>query len=108
MGNSDLMEKVVSLCKRRGFIFPTAEVYGGLGGFWDFGPLGVELKRNIKNEFWRRMVQDRGDVVGLDAAIIMHPKVWEASGHTTSFVDPMVDCRTMTSPSRGSAIVPTS
>jgi glycyl-tRNA synthetase len=89
----DIWEKVASLAKRRGFIFPGSEIYGGLAGTWDYGPLGAELKRNIKNEFWRSMVQERSDVVGLDAAIIMNPKVWEASGHLTSFSDPLVECK---------------
>ena len=87
------MPKLVSLAKRRGFIFPSSEIYGGLGSTWDYGPLGVELKRNVKDLWWRAMVQSRDDVVGLDAAILMHPRVWEASGHTEGFVDPMVECR---------------
>jgi glycyl-tRNA synthetase len=89
---SDLMEKIVSLCKRRGLIFQSSEIYGGLNGFWDYGPLGAELKRNIKECWWRSMTQLRDDVVGLDASIIMHPKIWEASGHTSTFSDLMVDC----------------
>jgi glycyl-tRNA synthetase len=89
---SDLMERIVSLCKRRGLIFQSSEVYGGLNGFWDYGPLGAELKRNIKDSWWRCMTLLRDDVVGLDASIIMHPRVWEASGHTTTFSDLMVDC----------------
>src|ERR1041384_7644431 len=89
---AELMEKIVSLCKRRGFIFQSSEIYGGLNGFWDYGPLGVELKRNIKECWWRSMTQLRDDVVGLDASIIMHPKIWEASGHTSTFSDLMVDC----------------
>src|SRR5689334_5608894 len=89
---ADLMEKIVSLCKRRGFIFQSSEVYGGLNGFWDYGPLGAELKRNIKESWWRSMTQLRDDVVGLEASIIMHPRIWEASGHTSTFSDPMVDC----------------
>ena len=86
------MEKIVSLCKRRGFIFQSSEIYGGLNGFWDYGPLGAELKRNIKEYWWKSMTQSRDDIVGLDATIIMHPKIWEASGHTQTFSDPMVDC----------------
>ncbi|OGC81917.1 MAG: glycine--tRNA ligase [Candidatus Abawacabacteria bacterium RIFCSPHIGHO2_01_FULL_46_8] len=86
------MEKIISLCKRRGFIFPSSEIYGGLASSYDYGPLGVELKNNIKQEWWRTMVWQRRDLVGLDAAILMHPKVWEASGHVESFVDPLVDC----------------
>src|SRR4051812_34723920 len=89
---NDRMEKIVSLCKRRGFIFQSSEVYGGINGFWDYGPLGAELKRNIKEYWWRSMTQLRDDVVGLEATIIMHPKIWEASGHTSTFSDPMVDC----------------
>jgi glycyl-tRNA synthetase len=87
------MDKLVSLCKRRGFIFPSSEIYGGINGFWDYGPLGVELKRNIKDAWWRDTITSRDDVVGLDCSIIMHPKVWEASGHVGGFSDPMVDCR---------------
>ncbi|MDX2039106.1 MAG: glycine--tRNA ligase [Isosphaeraceae bacterium] len=87
------MEKLVSLCKRRGFIFPSSEIYGGINGFWDYGPLGVELKRNIKDAWWKDNVHARDDMVGLDCSIIMNPKVWEASGHVGGFSDPMVDCR---------------
>ncbi|MGZ6256099.1 MAG: glycine--tRNA ligase [Candidatus Limnocylindria bacterium] len=87
------MELIVSLAKRRGFVFPSSEIYGGMGGFWDYGPLGVELKNNIKRAWWRQMVQLRDDVVGLDAAIVMNPRVWEVSGHVGGFSDPMVDCR---------------
>ncbi len=87
------MELIVGLAKRRGFVFPGSEIYGGVGGFWDYGPLGVELKNNVKAAWWRQMVQLRDDVVGLDAAIIMNPRVWEASGHVAGFSDPMVDCR---------------
>lgn len=90
---SDLMDKIVSLCKRRGFVFQNSEIYGGIQGFYDYGPLGVELKNNIKKEWWRRMVYEREDVVGLDAAIIMNPKVWEVSGHTKAFTDPLVECK---------------
>jgi glycyl-tRNA synthetase len=89
---SELMEKIVSLCKRRGFIFQSSEIYGGLNGFWDYGPLGSELKRNIKESWWRSMTQWRDDIAGLDASIIMHPRIWEASGHTSTFSDLMVDC----------------
>lgn len=85
---------IVALAKRRGFIYPGSETYGGIAGFWDYGPLGVELKRNIKNEWRKSMVYDRDDVVGIDAAIIMNPKVWEASGHTAAFSDPLVECKT--------------
>lgn len=89
----DLMEKIVSLAKRRGFIFSGSEIYGGIGGFYDYGPLGVALKNNIKRVWWKAMVYDRDDVVGLDSAIITHPKVWEASGHIESFTDPLVECK---------------
>src|SRR6186997_2370377 len=87
------MDKLVSLCKRRGFIFQSSEIYGGLNGFWDYGPLGVELKRNVKEAWWRDTVTTRPDVVGLDCAIMMHPRVWEASGHVKNFTDPLVDCK---------------
>src|SRR5437867_4604972 len=87
------MEKVVNLCKRRGFVFPGSEIYGGLGSSLDYGPLGVELKRNVKDAWWRAVVRDRDDVVGLDSAILMHPLVWKASGHVQNFADPMVDCK---------------
>ena len=89
---NELMEKIVSLCKRRGFIFQSSEIYGGINGFWDYGPLGAELKRNVKELWWRSMTRQREDIVGLEATIIMHPKIWEASGHTSTFSDPMVDC----------------
>src|SRR5208283_3663943 len=86
------MDKIVSLARRRGFIFQSSEIYGGLGSCWDYGPLGSELKRNIKDEWWKANVHDRDDMVGIDAAILMHPKVWEASGHVAGFSDPLVDC----------------
>ena len=88
------MEKIVSLCKRRGFIFQSSEIYGGLNGCWDYGPLGVELKRNLKDYWWRVMVHERDDVVGMDGSILMNRAVWKASGHEDTFSDPMVDCRT--------------
>ena len=87
------MEQIVNLAKRRGFVFPASEIYGGLNSCWDYGPLGVELKRNIKDAWWRAMVHTRRDVVGLDSAILQHPDVWRASGHVDGFSDPMVDCR---------------
>ena len=87
------MEVLVSLCKRRGFIYQSSEIYGGINGFWDFGPVGCELKRRVKDSWWRRMVQERDDVVGLDSTIIAHPQTWIASGHVSSFNDPMVDCK---------------
>ena len=89
----DVMEKLVSLCKRRGFVFQSSEIYGGTGSVWDYGPLGVELKRNLEERWWRAMVRQRDDIEGLDSAILMHPRVWEASGHVGGFVDPLVDCR---------------
>ena len=89
----NLLEKIVALCKRRGFIYPGSEIYGGLGGTWDYGPMGVELKRNIKNLWWKDVVQFREDIVGLDASIMMNPKVWEASGHLEAFTDPLVECK---------------
>jgi glycyl-tRNA synthetase len=87
------MEKIVSLCKRRGFIFQSSEIYGGLSGCWDYGPLGVELKRNLKNYWWHVIVHERDDVVGMDGSILMNRAVWKASGHEDTFTDPMVDCR---------------
>ena len=87
------MEKLVNLCKRRGIVFPTSDIYGGLGSTFDYGPLGVELKRNVKEAWWREMVQYRNDVLGLDSAIFQHPRTWEASGHLQSFSDPLVDCK---------------
>ena len=92
MSSSDLLQKVVSLCKRRGFVFQSSEIYGGLKSAYDYGPLGVELKRNIATEWWKDMVLKREDVVGIDASIMMHPKVWQASGHLAGFSDPLVDC----------------
>jgi glycyl-tRNA synthetase len=94
MPHPDVMDKLVSLCKRRGFIFQSSEIYGGTGSVWDYGPLGVELKKNLKDRWWWEMVRSRDDIEGLDAAILMHPRVWEASGHVAGFVDPLVDCRT--------------
>ncbi len=90
---SDLMEKIISLSKRRGFVFPGSEIYGGLANFWDYGPLGVELKKNIMDAWWKRFVSSRSDMVGIDAAIIMNSKVWEASGHLKEFSDPLVECK---------------
>ena len=89
---TDLMEAITSLAKRRGIAFPSSEIYGGLRSSWDYGPLGVELKRNIRHAWWKRNVQLRDDVVGLEAAVIMSPKVWEASGHLEVFTDPLVEC----------------
>ncbi len=87
-----VMDRIVSLCKRRGYVFQSSEIYGGIGSTWDYGPLGVELKRNLKDAWWNAMVR-RDDIEGIDAAILMHPKVWEASGHVAGFTDPLVDCR---------------
>lgn len=91
--NNDLMEKVVSLCKRRGFIYPGSEIYGGLSGTWDYGPHGATLKQNIKNSWWKRFVTDREDMYGVDAAILMNQNVWKATGHVAGFSDPLVECK---------------
>src|SRR5688572_31589990 len=98
---ANVMEKIVSLCKRRGFVYPASEIYGGINGFWDYGPLGVLLKNNIRDAWWREMVVcpplglggQELDILGLDCSIISHPKVWEASGHVAGFNDPMIDCK---------------
>src|SRR5438309_1868585 len=103
--DSQRMEKIVSLCKRRGFIFQSSEIYGGLNGLWDYGPLGVELKRNLKNYWWRVMVHERDDVVGMDGSILMNRAVWKASGHEDTFTDPMVDCRSCKARLRADQIV---
>lgn len=87
------MEDIVSLCKRRGFVFQSSEIYGGFASCWDYGPLGVELKRNVKDAWWQSVVRERDDMVGLDSSILMHPKIWEASGHVATFNDPLVDCK---------------
>jgi glycyl-tRNA synthetase len=94
MPDAATMEKIVALCKRRGFIFASSEIYGGLGSTYDYGHYGVLLKTNVKNEWWRAMLQERDDIVALDSAILQHPRTWEASGHLAGFTDPMVDCRT--------------
>lgn len=99
------LEKVVSLCKRRGFLFPNSEVYGGLGSTWDYGPLGVELKNNVKRAWWKSVVYDRDDMEGLDAAILMNPLVWKYSGHEATFSDPLVDCRSCRTRSRADHLV---
>ena len=93
MNEHATMEKIVNLCKRRGFIFPSSEIYGGIGSTWDYGPVGVELKRNVKEAWWKAVVTGRNDTVGLDASILMHPRVWEASGHVAGFSDPLVECK---------------
>ncbi|MDR3628322.1 MAG: hypothetical protein P4L45_15875, partial [Ignavibacteriaceae bacterium] len=89
---NDTIDKIVSLAKRKGFVFQSSEIYGGLNGCWDYGPLGVELLKNIKEEWWKFMTY-RENIEGIDASILMHPKVWEASGHVENFTDPMVDCK---------------
>ena len=89
--NAKILEILTSLSKQRGFIFQSSEIYGGLGSTWDYGPLGVELKRNLKNEWWQFMVTSRNNIVGMDAAILMHPDVWKASGHVENFHDPLID-----------------
>ena len=88
-----IMDKIAGLAKRRGFIFPGSEIYGGLAGTWDYGPLGAELKHNFKQAWWKYMVSMRENVFGLSASILMHPGVWEASGHTAAFADPLVECK---------------
>ena len=88
------MDKIVSLCKRRGFVFQSSEIYGGISSSYDYGHYGVLLKNNVKAQWWRAMLQERDDVVALDSAIIQHPRTWEASGHLAGFTDPLVDCRT--------------
>lgn len=91
--SSNLMDKIVSLCRRRGFIYPSSEIYGGLANTWDFGPLGVELKNNIKKAWWKKMVYEKDNIVGLDSNIIINPQVWEASGHVSGFSDPLIECK---------------
>jgi glycyl-tRNA synthetase len=90
---NDLLQKVTSLAKRRGIIYPNSEIYGGVGGFYDYGPVGVEMKNNLKRLWWKEMVDLREDVVGIDGTIITHPKVWEASGHVENFGDEVVECK---------------
>src|SRR6218665_2087295 len=90
--NTALMEKIVSLCKRRGFIYQSSEIYGGCGGVWDYGPLGAELKRNLRSAWWTAMTREREDVLGLDASILMNPAIWKASGHVDTFADLMREC----------------
>ncbi len=101
MANTSVMDKLVSLAKRRGFVFQSSEIYGGLGSVWDYGPLGVELKKNLSERWWRSMVHSRSDIEGLESAILMHPRVWEASGHVSGFTDPLVDCKTCKNRFRG-------
>ncbi len=101
----DQFEKVVALCKRRGFVFPGSEIYGGLANTWDYGPYGALLKQNVKSFWWKYFVQERDDIVGLDAAILMNPKVWEASGHVSSFSDPLMDCKNCKERIRGDKLI---
>jgi len=101
MAETGSMDKLVSLAKRRGFVFQSSEIYGGLGSVWDYGPLGVELKKNLKERWWRSMVHERSDIEGVDAAILMDSKVWEASGHVSGFTDPLVDCKVCKNRFRG-------
>ena len=105
MPEENLMEKVVSLCKRRGFVFPGSEIYGGLANTWDYGPYGAALKKNVKDIWWKTFVEDRDDMVGLDAAILMNPKTWKASGHVESFSDPLVDCKECNERFRGDKLL---
>lgn len=105
MPEDNLMEKVVSLCKRRGFVFPGSEIYGGLANTWDYGPYGAALKKNVKDIWWKVFVDDRDDMVGLDAAILMNPKTWKASGHVESFSDPLVDCKSCNERFRGDKLL---
>ena len=100
-----LMEKVVSLCKRRGFVFPGSDIYGGLANTWDYGPYGAALKKNVKDAWWKYFVENRDDMVGLDAAILMNPKTWEASGHVGSFSDPLIDCKACKTRHRGDKLL---
>jgi glycyl-tRNA synthetase len=102
---NNVMEKIVSLCKRRGFIFPGSEIYGGMANTWDYGPYGTELKKNIADAWWKTFVQKREDMVGLDSAIITNPKVWEASGHVSNFNDPLVDCKKCKTRHRGDKLL---
>jgi glycyl-tRNA synthetase len=104
VSKESVMEKLVSLCKRRGFIFPSSEIYGGLNSCYDYGPLGVELKRNVKDAWWNSLLRKRTDIEGLDSSILMSPKIWEASGHVAGFVDPLVDCKKCRSRFRADAI----
>lgn len=105
MNKENLMEKVVSLCKRRGFVYPGSEIYGGLANTWDYGPYGSALKKNVKDIWWKTFVEDRDDMVGLDAAILMNPKTWEASGHVASFSDPLIDCKECNERFRGDKLL---
>src|ERR1700745_1318489 len=90
---SDRLDAIVSLSKRRGFVYPSSEIYGGLRAAWDYGPLGVELKNNVKRQWWKSMVHGRDDIVGIDSCVILNPIVWQTSGHLTAFVDPLTECQ---------------
>ncbi|MFW6306527.1 MAG: glycine--tRNA ligase [Bacillota bacterium] len=105
IAGEELMNRIVALCKRRGFIYQNSEIYGGMANTWDYGPMGVELKGNIKNAWWKSFIQEREDVVGLDSAIIMHPETWEASGHLSNFNDALIDCKTCKSRFRADHII---
>ncbi len=105
MAGEELMNKIVSLCKRRGFVYQNSEIYGGMANTWDYGPMGVELKMNIKNAWWKDFVRERENVVGLDSAIIMHPDIWKASGHLDSFNDALIDCKSCKSRFRADHII---
>ena len=105
MSDSQLMEKVVSLCKRRGFVYPGSDIYGGLANTWDYGPYGSALKKNVKDIWWKTFVEDRDDMVGLDAAILMNPRTWEASGHVGNFSDPLIDCKSCNTRHRGDKLL---
>jgi len=105
MALEDSLKHIVGLCKRRGFIFPGSEIYGGLANTWDYGPYGVEMKNNIKKRWWRDFITSRRDTVGLDSGILLNPKVWEASGHTTSFSDPLIDCKSCKARLRGDELI---
>ena len=99
------IEEMAVFCKRKGFVYPSSEIYGGIAGFYDFGHLGVELKNNIKREWWKKFVQERDDVVGIDGSIIAHPMVWKASGHIDGFTDVLVDCKKCGSRFRGDLLI---
>jgi glycyl-tRNA synthetase len=100
-----LMEKIVSLAKRRGFVFPGSEIYGGLANSYEYGPAGVELKKNIQDEWWRVFVRERSDMVGLDSSIILHPRTWEASGHVAGFSDALIDCKSCKTRTRADHLI---
>ena len=99
------LDKIIALCKRRGFVYPSSEIYGGFAGVYDFGPYGVELKNNLKAQWWQKMVYERDDIVGLDSAIFMRPEIWEASGHTKGFSDPLMECKDCNTRSRADKLL---